>query len=107
MIQTKGMSKFVDRDAVKIINRRGEVSAIRIPGNRTIENGIGFLEIPVPVGEQRYRQNSAAKIAAKNFVIEDDRHFIVTLGGRHRRVFYPGELKMSEVRVPGLQGING
>src|SRR5262245_31901855 len=107
MIQTKRMAKFVHRDAVKIKNRRCKGSAIGVPGIRIIEDGISFLEIPVPGVEHCYGQNSGAEIITKNFVIEHDRHFIVTRGGRHRRVFYPGELKMSEVRVPGLKGVNG
>ena len=107
VIEPKSVTKFVDRDAVKIINRRCKVSAIRILGNRTIEDGIGFFEVPVPVAEQCYCQNSGAEIITENFVIEHDQHFIVTLGGRHGRVFYPGELKMSEVWIPGSKGVNG
>src|SRR2546426_11852052 len=103
MIKPESMAKFMDGDAVKIIDRWRKVAAIRVPRKRIIKDGVGFFEITVAIAEQSHRQCSAAKIFAENFVIECNGHFIVPFHWSNGGVFHPGKLKVGEVRVPGLE----
>ncbi len=74
----------MDSDAVKIKDRRRKWAAIGVPGDRLVKDGVGFFEITVAIAEHSHRQRAAAKIAAENFVIEYDRHFIVPFHGSDR-----------------------
>src|SRR6476661_6616095 len=107
MIKTNGVAKFVDSDTMKIKDRRGEGAAIGVPRDRIVKDGVGLFEITVAIAEHSHRQCAAAKIAAENFVVEYDRHFIIPLHWSDGRVFDPGKLEMCEMRVPGLEGVNG
>src|SRR5439155_24403993 len=107
MIKSDSVTKFMDGDAVKIKDRRRKVAAIRIPRNRIIEDGVGLFEITVAIAEHSHRQCSAAKIAAENFVIQCDRHFIVAFRWSHGGVLHPGKVEMRKMLVPGLERVNG
>src|SRR5438552_3206251 len=107
MIKSQGVAKFVDRDAVKIKDWRRKGAAIGVPRDRLVKDCVGFFEIAAAITKHGHRQCAAAKIAAENFVIEYDRHFIVPFHCSDRRVLHPGKLKMREVRVPSLERVNG
>ena len=79
VIETKSMAKFVDSDPVKIKDRRRKWAAIGVPRDRIVKDGVGLFEITAAIAEHSHRQCAAAKIAAENFVVEYDRHFIVPL----------------------------
>ena len=107
MIKSKSVAKFMDRDAVKIKNRRRKGPAIGVPRDRLVKDSVGFFEITVAIAEHSHRQGAAAKIATENFVIEYNRHFIVAFHRSDRRVLHPGKLEMREVWVPSLERVNG
>src|SRR5438552_11895193 len=106
MIKPQSVAKFMDGDAVKIKDRRRKCTAIGVPRDRLVKDGVGFLEITVAITEHSHRQCAAAKIAAENFAIEYDRHFIVPFHRSDRRVLDPGKLEMRKVRVPSLERVN-
>src|SRR5204863_6228460 len=108
MIKPQSVAKFMDGDAVKIKDRIvRKCTAIGVPRDRLVKDGVGFFEITVAITEHGHRQSPAAEIAAENFVIEGDRHFIVPFRGSDGRVFDPGKLEMRKMRVPGLERVNG
>src|SRR5439155_24742569 len=102
MIKSDSVTKFMDGDAMKIVDAVArQCAAIGVPRNRAVKDSVGFFEITVAIAEHSHRQCTAGKIAAEDFAIEYDRHFIVPFHRSDRRVLDPGKLEMREVRVPG------
>src|SRR5205814_7572610 len=108
MIKPDSVTKFMDGDAMKINDPIVlRCAAIGVPRDRLVKDSVGFFEITVAIAEHRHRQCAAVKIAAENFVIEYDRHFVVAFHCSDGRVFHPGKLEMGEMRGPGLERVNG
>src|SRR5438105_13590691 len=107
MIKSDSVTKFMDGDAVKIKDWRREGTAIGVPRDRLVKDGVGLFEITVAKGQHSHRQRAAFKIAAENFVMEHDRQFIIAFRWSDGRGFDPGKLKMREVSVPGVERVNG
>src|SRR5207244_12147710 len=104
MIKPQSVAKFMDGDAVKIKDRRRKCTAIGVPRDRLVKDGVGFFEITVAITEHGHRQRAAAKIAAENLGIECDRHFIVPFHRSDGGVFHPGKLELGKMRARGFEG---
>ena len=105
MIQTKGVTKFMDRDPAKIHGIGFERPAVGIPGVGRIENGVGLFENVSPKVEQSDRKGAGSEFIAKDIGGKKSRVLVVGSIGNDRRKEDASQGQMSEIWIPDIERV--